>query len=255
MSAGTPRSRVYIHVTDPHLVADEAGRYNGVESLAGLRAVLEHVRSHLPEPDGFLVTGDLVHDESSQGYLHLVDAFVGWGSAVHVIPGNHDRPAIMRELLPRGNVRQDEYVAADDWAVLFLDSRVEGREDGAVAPGALSTLDEHLESSGCRHALVAMHHNLAAHPQRGVVSSVENAGEVMAWLSRRPQIRAVLSGHVHQEMCVLAGGVLYLSTPTPGYQSVSASGRPTGEAAGYRRIELFDDGTLLADTIRITSAP
>ncbi len=255
MGDGTSRSRVYIQITDPHLRSDESGRYNGAESLAGLRIVLEHVRAHFEVPAGFLVTGDLVHDGSRSGYRHFVDAFAGWDCPVHVIPGNHDEPAILSELLPRGNITQSDSLAAGGWAIFFLDSRVEGREDGSVPPARLSRLRERLAGSACRHALVAMHHNLPAHPRRGVVSSVDNAAEVMAWLSRQPRIRAVLSGHVHQEMCVLAGGVLYLGAPTPAYQSLSASGQPTGEVPGYRRIELFDDGTLLADTIRITSSP
>ncbi len=85
MGDGTSRSRVYIQITDPHLLSDESGRYNGAESLAGLRIVLEHVRAHFEVPAGFLVTGDLVHDGSRSGYRHFVDAFAGWDCPVHVI--------------------------------------------------------------------------------------------------------------------------------------------------------------------------
>lgn len=255
MESSAPRSQVFIHITDPHLFADEAGRLDDVESLAGLRAVIGHAREHFPEPDGFLLTGDLVHDGSARGYRNLVDAFADCACQVHVMPGNHDDLATMRAVLPRGTVQEGDCVTANGWAILFLDSCVESWEDGSVTSDELRRLEERLESSGCRHALIAMHHNLPAHPRRGVVSSVDNAEEVMEWLSGRPQIRAVISGHIHQEMSVLAGGVLYLSTPTPASQSLSASGRTTGEAAGYRRIELCVDGTLFADTIRITTAP
>ena len=88
MYSAAARSQVYIQITDPHLFADKAGRFNGAETLAGLRAVIAHVRDHLPEPDGFLLTGDLVHDESALGYQHLVEAFSGR----QVLPDVWERP-------------------------------------------------------------------------------------------------------------------------------------------------------------------
>lgn len=48
-----------IHLSDTHLLPNEADRMMGVDTMATLRQVIELIGSHGLRPDGFVVTGDL----------------------------------------------------------------------------------------------------------------------------------------------------------------------------------------------------
>ena len=50
-------------------------------------------------PDAILVTGDIAEDQTSGAYQMLRDILEPAGCPVYCLPGNHDDPALMQEML------------------------------------------------------------------------------------------------------------------------------------------------------------
>ena len=85
----------FIHFTDTHLSGDAAATLRGVASLPALQAAIADARHRCHQPDGVLLTGDLVQDDPS-GYRLIRQVFGGSTVPVLCLAGNHDVPHEMR---------------------------------------------------------------------------------------------------------------------------------------------------------------
>lgn len=79
---GRPEMTV-LHLSDPHLFADEKGSLLGVNTQESFCAVLDDVRAKGVDPDVIIVTGDISQDYSEASinsllgrWLNLVNPFL-----------------------------------------------------------------------------------------------------------------------------------------------------------------------------------
>src|SRR6478752_1132499 len=81
-------------LSDLHLCEE----WEGVEPALGVERVVEAVRS-LPDPvDAVLVSGDLTDDASEESYRLAREMLGRFEAPIHVLPGNHDDRARLREV-------------------------------------------------------------------------------------------------------------------------------------------------------------
>ena len=71
----------------------------GVNTFDTFRAVIEHAMAVPERPDAILATGDLVQDETRAGYEAFRSLLDPFELPVLCIPGNHDSPRIMADVL------------------------------------------------------------------------------------------------------------------------------------------------------------
>ena len=57
-----------LHVTDPHLHAHRDAMMRGLNTWESFRAIVDRVAAGQRKPDAVIATGDLVQDETRQGY-------------------------------------------------------------------------------------------------------------------------------------------------------------------------------------------
>jgi Icc protein len=237
-----------LHLTDPHLFADEAREIYGVNTARSLRRVLhEALAGNRPRPQAIVVTGDIGDDMTSGSYRNFRDALQGCGVPVLCLPGNHDAPNLMAELLDSDGFQYCGRAIVGDWGLVMVDTHVPGDACGRVAAPGLQRLDEDLAAFRDRPVLVCLHH-----PPISIDSAwldavgLANAAEFLAVLDRHPQVRATLGGHVHQAVDELRGSVRVMATPstcaqfTPRTVTCVMDRRPPG----YRWFSLHPDGTL-----------
>jgi 3',5'-cyclic-AMP phosphodiesterase len=235
-----------VQFTDPHLYGDPAGKLRGVCTLPALRAAVSHAtRRHAPW-DALLITGDLVQDDAT-GYARFVEVFGDSPVPVYCIPGNHDDPAPMTAALARAPFQVGGEVLAGHWLIVLLDTYLQGSANGRLSETTLATLERSLSEHPGRHALICLHHHPVDMGSRWLDQvGLENGAELLAVLDRHPQVRAVLWGHVHQELDTWRGQVRLLATPStcaqfkPHADGFAIDARPPG----YRWLHLRDDGTL-----------
>lgn len=235
-----------IQFTDPHLYGDADGTLRGIATRPALERAILHARRHHWDADALLLTGDLVQDDPG-GYAHIRRLFADLGKPVHCIAGNHDLIDDMRAALASAPFQIDGQFDTGKWRVVLLDSSVPGSAAGRLAQGTLARLAHALETSGDRHVLVCLHHHPIDMQSRWLDRvGLENRDEFFAVIDRHRSVRAVLWGHVHQQLDTMRGGVRLLATPAtcaqflPGSEQFAIDRKPPA----YRILALHDDGRI-----------
>ena len=240
-----------IQFTDLHLFGQEDGCLRGVPTLPALSTALAHARLGAWPPDALLVTGDIVQDDPA-GYAHFRRLFGSLAVPVLCLPGNHDDPARMRQVLADPPFVAGGHLELGRWRVILLDSVVPGKAGGALSQTSLAALDAALAQAGERPALVCLnHHPVPMHSRWLDQVGLSNADDFFAVIDRHPNVRGIVWGHVHQNFDALRNGVRLLATP-----ATCAQFRPLAEQfeldprpAAYRTLELHPDGTIMTDLV------
>ena len=246
-----------IQITDTHLLADPAARYRGWNTWQSLQAVLGQISARHNDLAGLLLTGDLVHDESVAGYRRLARRLHHFNVPVLALPGNHDRPARLQQLiglLGRQSGREHRF---GDWRVLLMSSHWPGQVGGRITRSERLAIDNALRREAAP-TLLCVHH-----PPMDMGSAwldrigLEQRPQVQRWLSSHPHLAAVVCGHVHQAADRCLDGLRILTTPSTCRQFLPAS-REFAEddrPPGYRVLQLGDDGQLSTWIERLPDPP
>ncbi len=245
-----------LHLTDTHVVATEevsdapqsfagaVARIQGRSTTESLRLVLDAVAVEGFEPDVLLHTGDAADDGDPASYVILRDELetIGAGTVV-VVAGNHDRADVMGAAFgtePASVSSTD----LDGWQVVTVDTSAYGRDHGEIDADALAALDAALDAA-TGHVLVGLHHP-PVNPCPEPSCELRQADDVLAIVDRHPNVRAVVSGHLHVTEDNDRGGVAYLLSPSTCLQLEHehplrvTNRQPT--PVGARLLELHDDG-------------
>ncbi len=244
-----------VQITDCHLSAQAGGRLLNIDTEQSLAAVLTLVRQQQPRIDALLATGDLSDQGAAPAYRRLLTATADLAAAVRWLPGNHDAAATLRSALG-DDVRLRRSLLLDGWQIVMLDSAVPGEVGGRLVAAELAALRACLQAEPQRHALICVHHPVLP---VGCVwldrQSVANAAEFWREIAAFPQVRAVLSGHVHQQFDAQHDGVRVLTTPSTCVQFAPHSDefRVDTAAPGYRWLDLYADGRIDTGVERVTA--
>ena len=249
-SNGT-RAAVVLHVTDPHLCAAPDARMRGVNTQASLVAVLDHARGDRRwPPDGIVVTGDIVQDESRAGYARFRKTLQVFEGPVLCIPGNHDDPALMGALLMTPPFQVGGHAKLGAWRVLLLDTSRRGDDGGALGPRGLAALEGSLKRFADEHILICMHHQPLPMGSAWLDRiGLRDAAQFLRTIDRHDAVRGVVWGHVHQASDRTRNQVRFLSTPStcsqflPASDSFALDERPPG----LRWLKLEPDGRITTE--------
>src|SRR5262245_21916787 len=122
-----PKPTLIAQLSDLHIGADE----NGVDPVPRLEAVVDAVRSLPNAVDAVLVSGDLTHDGGLPGFQLARQLLERLGAPLHVLPGNHDDRALLREAfdLPGAGDEPVNYSAdVGELRLIAFDSNVPGQD-------------------------------------------------------------------------------------------------------------------------------
>lgn len=246
-----------LQLTDTHLFGDPQGRLLGQNTRRTLALVLDAaLRAH--GYDLVLLTGDLVHDESLEGYRYLRERLAALAIPYYCLPGNHDDVASMSQIFDAGTTGNEASTKADGWNLVLLDSTIPGEDGGHLADRQLDLLDASLAARRGDPALVCLHHQPVPVGSAWMdTMALDNPGDFFRILDRHPQVRAVLWGHVHQEFSSRRKDVRLLATPStcvqflPGSEEFALDPR----TPGFRWLALGRDGQIETGVERIAAYP
>lgn len=238
--------RRLIQITDPHVGPARDYRLAGVETLETLRQVLAEIGSSPALPEIICATGDIAADGSAAAYRLFTQQIQFLELPYQWLPGNHDDKQVIRE-----GITATPYwplLELGAWRVLSLDTAVPSAVGGRLAGEELDFLAHQLEREPEAPTVVFMHH-----PPVPVgcawldAQRVANAAELEAILRRHHNVRALFTGHVHQEFQAHWAGTEVYTTPATCFQfrPQSADFAIDRQPPGYRWIELHPDGRLV----------
>lgn len=247
-----------LQITDTHLFADADGRLLGLNTEQSLLAVLATVAARQPAAHLVLATGDLTHDGSIEAYRRFFSHMNGLGLPVYCLPGNHDEARTLQKAPDTGMCLRCEHAFHGDWHFIFLDSTIAGSEGAHLTAPTLAMLERRLQAAPDTHTLVCLHHQPVRMGSRWLdTMAVDNPEDFFAVIDRHPQVRAIVWGHVHQELTSRHGDVLLLSTPSTCIQFLPGSSNFAVDTAapGFRWLDLHPDGRIDTGIERIETIP
>jgi 3',5'-cyclic-AMP phosphodiesterase len=246
-----------VQITDSHLFADPGGKLLGLTTRSSFEAVLALALGEGAPADALVMTGDLVHDESPEGYDYLSGVLEATGLPCYCIPGNHDRPDLMGQRLGAAAMGQVDSRQLGPWSLLFLDSTRPGQEGGLLAGEQLDWLDGLLAKNPAPSLVFLHQHPISVRSAWMDTMDVANGAELIALCDRHPNVRALVFGHIHQELDAERGGYRILGAPSTCVQFLPESDdfaldtRPPG----YRELLLYPDGRLETWVRRLAAYP
>ena len=247
-----------VQVTDPHLFNDPNSELLGINTQASFSQVLTEIQQQHYAYDLVLATGDLVQDSSDNGYLRFCENVKSLEKMVFWIPGNHDFQPKMVEFLTKENVNAGKHILlGEHWQILLLDSQVQGVPHGQLEAEELAWLQAKLAAYPQRYTLVVLHHHLLSTGSRWLDQhNLRNPHELAGILEPFPRVKAILYGHIHQQVDSSWHGYHVMATPSTCVQFKPDCNSFTLDTLqpGWREIELYADGRIETRVKRIQQA-
>lgn len=207
-------------ISDPHL-RPWGVLYQGVtDSNAALARSVDQLNRLSPQPDLVLLTGDVADEGTAAEYAVARKILGRLKAPLLVIPGNHDERSAFRTAFRDHAYLPEEgplHYAAEAGAtrIIAVDVTVPGVHHGLFDEAAETWLALALQAEPARPTLLMMH-------QPPIVTGVPyldayrcfGEARMAALVSRHPQIRRLLCGHVHRLMLQSFAGSLLCTAPS-----------------------------------------
>jgi len=236
-----------LHITDVHLLGEPSRRLLNVDTRGSLEMVLTDALAG-SAPDALIATGDIAQDGEDEAYrdfLKIVRRF--YAGPLLCTPGNHD----LLEPMQQAGLPMDS-LTLGDWQLQPLDSHA----DGELAAGVTdASVDECFAQMRAPHVLLCTHHPLLPVDCPWLDADRNMNPRLHGRLGAPSPVRALVFGHLHQDVAMRIGEVPLYGTPSTCFQFLPKSPRFSLDttAPGYRQIHLHDDGTI-STVVRRTAA-
>ncbi|MCG6859779.1 MAG: 3',5'-cyclic-AMP phosphodiesterase [Chromatiaceae bacterium] len=247
-----------LQLTDTHLYAAPEGCLLGQNTGRTLELVLDLALQTLARIDVVLLTGDLVHDESPEGYRYLAQRMEALGAPCLWLPGNHDKASVMADIFNSGTVTAEGNARESAWNFVLLDSTIPGQDGGHLDSGQLALLEDSLARRPQDPTLVCLHHQAVPVGSAWMdTMALDNPEAFFGIIDRHPQVRCVLWGHIHQEFSTVRNDVQLLGSPSTCVQFLPGSAEFALDALtpGFRWLRLHPDGRFETAVERIATYP
>ena len=203
-------------ITDCHVGFDLADPEE--DNVRRLRSVLELLANGPNRPDLVLLSGDLTNHGEAESYARLVGILGGYDLPFHPMVGNHDERSAFRAAFPQAPVHEGfvQYeLPLPGLRLIALDTIDPGRHGGAFCAARAAWLSAKLDADLATPVLIAMHHP----PIVSGIDWMDGTGNE-PWIARftavidgRPQVRAIITGHLHRAIYTTIAGVPLIVCP------------------------------------------
>lgn len=206
---------VVVQLTDCHI-----GHDWGRDADADLRAAVDVVAARLPAPaDAVLVTGDIANNGAPEEYRRAREALDQLEAPIVALPGNHDHRGHLADAFGIPPTGRDDLSFTTDLGplrIIALDTQRTGEDRGQFDDARRRWLQDALDADPRTPALLAMHHppivtGVPAMDALGLPADERRA--FAGALSGRPQVRAIVAGHLHRVVSGAVGTLPVLTVP------------------------------------------
>ncbi len=243
-----------LQITDTHLFSEPEKELLGIKTVQSYQAVVKHAAKYTELCQAVLSTGDLSQDHSAQSYYDFSEQISALNLPCFWLPGNHDMQSVMLPSLLEKGLAQTKRLISEHWQIVLLDSQIEGVPHGRLSESQLSFLDSCLAESPEKHTLICVHHHVLPVGSAWLDQHIlKNSEQFLEVIGKHENVRAVLSGHVHQAGDWIKNEVHFLTSPSTCVQFKPNSDdfALDDQAPGYRYLSLNKDGSIETKIERI----
>jgi Icc protein len=201
-----------------------------------------------------LLTGDLAQEPTPASYRRILTTLEAYQTPCICLPGNHDDYELMQQVFNTDSINCRKQVFLGNWQLISLNSQIPGEPGGRLSNQELDFLESCLSGNPDRHALIAVHHHCWESESPWMDAMIiENSRELLAIADKYPQVKVITTGHVHQVMDIKTSTYRVLGVPSTCFQFTPKSIEPAVDytAPGYRLIELYADGRVESEVVRL----
>ncbi len=243
-----------LHLTDTHLFADQDGSLLGVKTSESFKAVLETILNQGMPFDFVIMTGDISQDYSIESYQRFAHMIANLKVPVFFVPGNHDDGPLMYKIFSQLGVNTERHLICGSWQFVFLNSEVYAVSHGWVEREELAFLKECCNEHPDLNTAVCVHHLPAMVKSHWLdTQTMHNQDEFNSFINRIPNIKVVLSGHVHQEFDEYHGRIRLIATPSTSiqFEPLSNNFALDLKGPGWRYLTFNTDGSIQTEVCRL----
>lgn len=209
----------FVHITDTHILDKPETIFHGLNTKESFESVLSASLERYPGIDFVLLTGDISQTGTRDSYALFQSSINGVDPPVYCIPGNHDTPGLLQEVIPSCPNDSVSVIDLGPFSLILLNSRVQNEEYGLLSSRCLEQLRDHLSNNQDQFNIIAVHHPpMSIHSEWLDKIGLRNKKQFLALLSQCSWRTLLLFGHVHQEVDQQIDGLRLLSTPSTCYQ-------------------------------------
>jgi 3',5'-cyclic-AMP phosphodiesterase len=244
------------HVTDFHLFSDSNETLLGInteESFQAVKSILQLSHQQLSF-DLLLLTGDFSQDETFASYEKCVVHFSAFDCEKIAVIGNHDHAKHCEAAFKKAGIHMDFYLIKGNWLFVLFPTKISERIEGYIEESYFSDFITLISKYPTHHVLLATHHNIYPVEADWLQKyATQNAAVFMDFLKQFPQVKLVVSGHVHHESVHQADHISYYTTPSTCVQfdEKHPDFRLTHFPPGYRELLLYPDGHFETQVVRV----
>ena len=252
MSAAQPVT--ILQLSDPHILPSPEDTLMGVNTEYYWQSVFNLAVKNHPDADLIIVSGDLAQKPCPTSYQRILKTLSTTSIPSICLPGNHDDYALMQQILNLETINCSKQIVHDDWQIISLNSQIIGEEGGYLSEQELNFLETCLNRNPDLHALITFHHHcIPTGSQWMDVMQISNSDFLFQMLADYPQVRAITTGHIHQDLESELKGVSVYSAPSTCFQFKPHSQKFALDktAPGYRWLTLFGNGEIATKVERL----
>lgn len=243
--------KAVLQLTDLHIYEDANRTQLPIDTKLSFRGVLQAAINQYDDWALIVLTGDLADLAEEASYRWLAAELARVPVPVVVLPGNHDDRSLLEKYF-----QLPDSIALGVWYLDFLDSNEPPKNTGRLSLEELRKLDASLAQHADSPHLVLLHH-----PPIALDSSwmdgmgLENPERFWNTIDKHDNVAAIANGHAHQNHDTYYRGVRVLSSPSTCTQFLPRTDHFALDrrGAGFRRLELHDDGQLASVISRVAS--
>src|SRR5579862_8081577 len=205
-----------IQLTDTHLFSDDEGDIYGVKSNFKFKEVMDKIiAEEISDTDLILLTGDISQDETTESYQKIADHLSQLNTPIYWIPGNHDNLAQLEFIFQNTkNFYRKTHLSLPCWHLIFLNTKIDGQEDGQLSQSELAMLSNELAASPLHKKIaIVMHHHPAPVGTPLIDHYIlKNAKEF--WdIVTGTKVELIICGHVHGDYRFKYNDIMIESSP------------------------------------------
>jgi 3',5'-cyclic AMP phosphodiesterase CpdA len=214
-----------VQISDLHVNTVDGVVRRFVNANETLAEAVTAINAMTARPDVVLATGDLTDHGTADEYALLAEILSALDVPIFLLPGNHDDVATLTASLGAAHRYLPEtgplsYVLEDHPVrIVALDTTDPAKHSGVFPADREAWLEATLSASD-RPTLLAMHHPPF---DSGIwwmdAITIEERDRLEAVIRRHPQVRQVISGHVHRATYSAFGETLVSICPSTAHQT------------------------------------
>lgn len=244
-----------LHLSDPHLFADESATLLGVNTHESLQAVLNDIENREIVPDLIVVTGDISQDYTPESYRNFTKYLARFEAPVFSLAGNHDERPKLKQFLSNSQFSTAEQLITEHWQLIMLNSNLPGKVHGHIDQDELAWLESCLKENSDLPTLIFTHHHPVPVGSTWLDKiGIDNGQPLIDLLSAHNQVKMCAFGHVHQSTCVEYKEVDYRSVPSTcvQFKKHSADFSASQEKPGYNLYHCDENGLITVESFRVS---